>query len=46
MKECGLLKKYEFNRYIDHAVLKPEMTRDEVRDALRLGIDYKGKPFV
>ena len=38
-----MLKKYEFNRYIDHAVLKPEMTRDEVRDALRLGIDYKVK---
>jgi len=37
------VKKYEFNRYIDHAVLKPEMTREEVRDAIQLGIDYRVK---
>lgn len=35
------MKKYEINRYIDHAVLKPEMTREEVRNAIQLGIDYK-----
>jgi deoxyribose-phosphate aldolase len=28
------------NRYLDHAVLKPEMTRDEARAAIQLGIDY------
>jgi len=37
------LKKYEFNRYIDHAVLKPEMTREEVLSAIQLGIDYRVK---
>jgi len=31
------------NRFIDHAVLKPEMTRDEVIGAIKLGIDYKVK---
>jgi len=30
----------ELNRYLDHAVLKPEMTLQEVRDAIRLGLDY------
>lgn len=29
------------NRYLDHAVLKPEMTHQEVVDAIRMGIDYK-----
>lgn len=37
------MKKYEFNRYIDHAVLKPEMTREEVLSAIQLGIDYRVK---
>ncbi|HEY5560971.1 MAG TPA: deoxyribose-phosphate aldolase [Clostridiaceae bacterium] len=31
------------NRFIDHAVLKPEMTRDEVIKAIKLGIDYQVK---
>lgn len=30
----------QINRYLDHAVLKPELTRDEARDAIRLGIEY------
>lgn len=34
---------YEYNRYLDHAVLKPEMTQEETREAIRLGIDYKVK---
>jgi deoxyribose-phosphate aldolase len=29
------------NRYLDHAVLKPEMTRREAIEAIQLGIDYK-----
>jgi deoxyribose-phosphate aldolase len=29
------------NRYLDHAVLKPEMTRQEAIEAIQLGIDYK-----
>ncbi|GCE20053.1 deoxyribose-phosphate aldolase [Dictyobacter kobayashii] len=29
------------NRYLDHAVLKPEMPRGEVIDAIKLGIEYK-----
>lgn len=33
----------KLNRYIDHAVLKPEMTLKEVIDAIKLGIDYKVK---
>lgn len=37
------MKKYEFNKYIDHAVLKPEMTREEVLSAIQLGIDYRVK---
>lgn len=35
------MKNYEVNRFIDHAVLKPEMTQEEVRNAIQLGIDYK-----
>ena len=31
----------EINRYIDHAVLKPEMTQEEVREAIKEGIDLK-----
>lgn len=31
----------DINRYLDHAVLKPEMTRQEAIEAIRLGIDYK-----
>jgi deoxyribose-phosphate aldolase len=31
----------DIHRYLDHAVLKPEMTRREVIDAIRLGLDYK-----
>ncbi len=27
-------------RYIDHAVLKPETTRDEARQQIRLGVEY------
>jgi deoxyribose-phosphate aldolase len=29
------------NRYLDHAVLKPELTREETIEAIQLGIDYK-----
>ncbi|MFW5689887.1 MAG: deoxyribose-phosphate aldolase [Spirochaetota bacterium] len=29
------------HRYLDHAVLKPELSRAEAREAIRLGIDYK-----
>lgn len=29
------------NRYLDHAVLKPELTRQEAADAIKLGIKYK-----
>lgn len=29
------------NRYLDHAILKPEMTQDEVREAIQMGIDYE-----
>ena len=35
------MKTERINRYLDHAVLKPEMTQDEARDAIQLGIDYK-----
>ena len=31
----------DINRYLDHAVLKPEMTRQEAVEAIQLGIDYK-----
>ncbi len=31
----------EINRYLDHAVLKPEMTLEEVREAIQTGIDYE-----
>ena len=31
------------SRYLDHAVLRPEMTREEAADAIRLGIDYEVK---
>ncbi len=37
------MKTYEYNRYLDHAVLKPEMTQEESREAIQLGIDYKVK---
>ncbi len=29
------------NRYLDHAVLKPELTRQAAIEAIQLGIDYK-----
>ena len=31
----------QINRYLDHAVLKPELSRDEAREAIQLGIDYQ-----
>ena len=31
------------HRYLDHAVLKPELTRAETIEAIQLGIDYKVK---
>jgi deoxyribose-phosphate aldolase len=31
------------NRYLDHAVLKPELSRSEARDAIRIGIEYEVK---
>ena len=31
------------NRYLDHAVLKPEMSRKEAIEHIQLGIDYKVK---
>lgn len=37
------MKAYEYNRYLDHAVLKPEMTQKEAREAIQVGIDYKVK---
>jgi deoxyribose-phosphate aldolase len=37
------MQAYQYNRYLDHAVLKPELTRDEARSAIKLGIDYKVK---
>lgn len=30
----------KINRYFDHAVLKPGMTEQEVKDAIQMGIDY------
>ena len=30
-------------RYLDHAVLKPDMTPDEIKTAIRLGIDHRVK---
>ncbi len=29
------------NRYLDHAVLKPEMTPEQVKEAIQVGIDYQ-----
>ena len=34
------MSKLSINRYLDHAVLKPEMSREETIDAIKLGIDY------
>lgn len=34
---------YKINRYLDHAVLKPELTVEEVKEAIQMGIDYKVK---
>lgn len=33
----------EINRYIDHSVLFPNMTKQMAQDAIRLGIDYETK---
>ncbi len=41
MKEKEASVSEPINRYLDHAVLKPELTRDETREAIRLGIDYE-----
>jgi deoxyribose-phosphate aldolase len=35
------MEQMPYNRYLDHAVLKPEMTREEAVAAIQLGIDYK-----
>jgi len=35
------MKIENINRYLDHAVLKPELTREEARSAIQLGIDYR-----
>lgn len=37
------MNQQKINRYLDHAVLKPEMNRQEVVDAIQLGIDYQVK---
>ena len=29
------------SRYLDHAVLKPNLTEQEVRDAIQAGIDHR-----
>jgi deoxyribose-phosphate aldolase len=34
------MDKIEICRYLDHAVLKPEMTRDEAAAAIRMGVQY------
>ncbi len=39
----GTMDMESVNRYLDHAVLKPEMTQEEVVAAIQLGIDYKVK---
>lgn len=31
----------EINRYLDHAILKPEFTVEEVKKAIQMGIDYE-----
>ncbi|GCE27286.1 deoxyribose-phosphate aldolase [Dictyobacter alpinus] len=31
----------QINRYLDHAVLKPELTHTEAIDAIKLGVEYK-----
>lgn len=31
----------KINRYLDHAVLKPEMTIEEVKEAIQIGINYE-----
>jgi deoxyribose-phosphate aldolase len=31
----------DINRYLDHAILKPELTRAEAKAAIELGIEYK-----
>ena len=31
----------QISRYLDHAVLKPQMSEQEIREAIQLGIDYK-----
>ncbi len=31
----------DINRYLDHAILKPELSRQETIDAIQVGIDYK-----
>ncbi len=35
------MSKLPINRYLDHAVLKPELSRKETVDAIQLGIDYR-----
>lgn len=35
------MNQLQLNRYLDHAVLKPELSQHEAREAIQLGIDYK-----
>lgn len=34
------MNRLPINRYLDYAVLKPEMTMDEIKDSIQTGIDY------
>ena len=34
------MKRQPINRYLDHAVLKPEMSRDEAGEQMRIGVEY------
>ena len=38
-----MLTKYELARYIDHSILPPELTYDEVRKSIKTAIDLKCK---
>ena len=37
------MKSIAINRYLDHAILLPDMTEEEVKKAIQVGIDYEVK---
>ena len=41
LKKASDMSALELARYLDHSVLNPEFTQDEIKKHVQVGIDYK-----